>query len=94
MEECQYCGNSKRSLCITGNVYCGSTDIGDFHRLECVECGHLYDTEIYDCTYIWSYYGTYNGVDCHVKKCSECGHENGTPQPCQYSTPGMCDYCG
>lgn len=81
--------------CNLGYVYCGSLDIGDFHHLACVECGHIADTYTAACRMTWIQYGLYNGVPSHIGGCAYCGHQiSGIPQPCVYSTPGMCDYCG
>lgn len=78
--------------CLVKYEYIGNQDIGDYHRLFCVDCGHFVDTD--SCRFQWVYYGSYNGVTSHVKRCIDCKRQNGTPQPCVHSTPGMCDYCG
>lgn len=80
--------------CTLEYVYCGSLDIGDFHHISCVRCGHVADTDVIACRFQWTYYGSYNGRVCHVKRCIDCKQQSGVPQPCVYSTPGMCDYCG
>ena len=81
--------------CTLEYVYCGSLDIGDYHHLICVECDHVADTYTAACRFTWIRYGLYNGVPSHIRGCAYCGYQaGGTPQPCTYSTPGMCDTCG
>ena len=75
--------------------YCGNSSIGDYHKMGCDECGNIVNNNMTACYMVWIPYGIYNGVSCHILGCAYCGHTNGgTPQPCTYSTPGMCDSCG
>ena len=76
-------------------TYCGNLNIGDYHKRGCQDCGNIVSDSMTECRFSWIPYGLYNGVACHIRGCSYCGHTNGgTPQPCSYSAPGMCDTCG
>lgn len=91
---CTLCGYTKSAPCNSVNKYCGNNTLGDVHNTRCKECDHVTNSYAASCTFVTVYYGLYCDVNCHIDICTKCGYQKGTPEPCQYLTPGLCDYCG